>query len=202
MTLIPAAAHAEVVDQISHLLSGSGQSTQQAKVSGNSAAPLGKFSASGRVTESIDTGACPNSIEASSCSTGSCDAVSITGPVNATALGRSDLSACVTITDLSSTTFTSCFNGLGTGTITGKNGKSITFGIGGLFCIADAFPAASPTTVVFTGTDTYAIEGGTGAFSNAVGTGTFSFSDVITNLTGTPIVGSGQMTMVGSFANH
>jgi hypothetical protein len=203
-TLMPAAANADLVDQISHLLSASGPSVQQeAQVSGNAAAPLGKFAASGRVTESIDTGACPNSLESSTCtSSGGCDQITISGPVNATTLGKSTLSACITITALTSSTFSSCFNGLGNGTITANNGKSLTFGIGGLFCIADAIPASSPTSIIFVGNDTYAVEGGTAPFTNAVGTGTLSFTDVITNLTTTPIAGSGQLTMAGSFAKQ
>lgn len=201
--LIPLSVHADAVDEINSLISSSAPTAhEQAKTSASAAnAPLGKFAASGRVTESIDTGACPNSPVASSCSSG-CDQVSITGPVNATALGNSTLNACITITNLASSTFSSCFSGLGQGTIAAKNSKSITFGIGGLFCIADALPPSSPTSIYLVGTDTYAVEGGTAPFTNAVGTGTLSFTDLVTNVSSTPIPGSGQFTMAGTFAKQ
>ena len=196
----PSGGRADLIDEINKLgAGGGGASGAASSLPSLAATPLGKFAASGRITESIATGPCAGSVEASSCSSG-CDAVTITGPVNATSLGNATLSACITITSLTSGSFSSCLNGLGTGTITGGGGNSIKLGIGGLFCLADAFPLPTPTTAIFVGNDTYAVEGGTGSFATAVGTGTVSFSDVVTSLTGSPIPGSGQITLGGSLA--
>jgi len=195
----PAGGHADLIDELHKMGGGGPASTEQAPVPAVSAMPLGKFTATGRITESIATGACAGSLEVSACGT-NCDAVSITGPVSATSLGNSTLTACLTITNLTSSIFSSCLNGFGTGTITAHNGNSITLAIGGLFCIGDAFPLPTPTTVIFVGTDSYSVEGGTGPFTTALGSGTVAFSDVITNLSGVPIIGAGQVTIAGTLA--
>ena len=203
MALTPAAS-ADLISQINGMLSPSNPSRQvQSQNNTNASAPLGKFYASGRVTESLDAGACPGSLEETTCTNnGGCDQITITGPVNATAIGKATLSACITVTDLNSSTFSSCLNGFGTGTISGNGGKSINFGIGGVFCLANATPVSNPTTAYFDGTETYDIEGGSGPFTNAVGAGTLSFSDVITNISGPSFPGTGQLTMSGSFAKQ
>jgi hypothetical protein len=195
----PVGGHADLIDELHQLGGGGAASTEQSPAPEVSGAALGKFTATGRITESIATGACPGSFEASSCSSG-CDAVSITGPVSATSLGNSTLSACLTVNDLTSSVFSSCLNGFGTGTITAGNGNSIKLAIGGVLCIGDAFPVPTPTTAIFVGTDSYSVEGGTGPFATALGSGTVAFSDVITNLSGVPIAGTGQVSIAGTLA--
>ena len=197
----PSGGHADLIDELHKMGGGAAASPEQSPAPAlPSTPPLGKFAATGRITESIAVGACPGSIEASACGGGGCDAVSITGPVSATSLGKSTLTACLTITNLTSSIFASCLNGLGTGTITASNGNSITLAIGGLFCLGDAIPPVTPTTAIFVGTDSYSVEGGTGPFTTAVGTGTVASSDVITNLSGVPITGTGQITIAGTLA--
>jgi hypothetical protein len=199
----PSRGHADLVEELNKMGAAAGAgaaSAQPSPAPAVSATPLGKFTATGRITESIAVGACPGSIEATACGTTSCDALSITGPVSATSLGKSTLTACLTVTNLTASIFASCLNGFGTGTITANNGNSITLAIGGLFCLGDAFPVPTPTTAIFVGSDSYAVEGGTGPFTTAVGSGTVAFSDVVTNLTGVPIAGTGQITIAGTFA--
>jgi hypothetical protein len=195
----PVGGHADLIDQLHQLGGGGAASTEQSPAPEVSGGALGKFTATGRVTESIATGACPGSFAATSCTSG-CSAVSITGPVSATSLGNSTLAACLTVNDLTSADFSSCLNGLGTGTITAGNGNSIKLAIGGVFCIGDAFPLPTPTTAIFVGTDSYSVEGGTGPFATALGSGTVAFSDVITNLSGVPIAGTGQVSIAGTLA--
>jgi hypothetical protein len=201
---VNSAAEAGLLDRIQKLAGPSTSSSSAAAAS--STGPLGKFAASGRVTESLDTGACAGSVAASGslCTTaGNCAQLQFSGPVNATGLGNSTLTACMTFDNTAvSPTFDSCFDGLGTGTITGANGKSITLAMGGLLCDADQFPLPTPTSLMFVLTSTYAIEGGSGAFANAVGSGNVSLSALIVNPTATPIPASGQINITGTLAKQ
>jgi hypothetical protein len=198
-------AEAGLMDQIQKL---AGQSTPSTAASPAVTAtpPLGKFAASGRVTESLDNGACAGSVAASggACTPSTnCVQVQVSGPVNATGLGKSNLSACMTFDNTAvSSTLSACFDGLGTGTITGPGGKSINVAMGGLLCVGDEFPLPTPTNVLFVLTSSYSVEGGGGAFTNAVGSGNMSLSALITNITAPPIAASGQINFTGTLAKQ
>jgi hypothetical protein len=169
---------------------------------------LGTFASSGRITETLQTGACPGSLEDQSgtvCATtpSDCDQLAITGAVTATGLGNSNLlSACITLDNSAlSTNLSVCFNGLGTGTVTADSGKSsLKLDLGGVLCIANGSPLATPTSVDFVFTGTYAVSGGTGVDATAVGTGAASFNDLVTNLTVTPLTGTGELQLTGNSA--
>jgi hypothetical protein len=101
-----------------------------------------------------------------------------------------------------SSTLSACFDGLGTGTITGPGGKSINLAMGGLLCVGDEFPLPTPTNVLFVLTSSYSVEGGGGAFTNAVGSGNMSLSALITNITTPPIAATGQINFTGTLAKQ
>lgn len=142
---------------------------------------------------------------AASCTTlTNCDEVLFSGPVTATSLGaNSTLSACITIDNTAlGVNLMTCFDGLGTGTITSKSGKnSVNVALTGLLCIADETPLPVPTTVVFQVTGAYSVESGTGTFLNAPsGAGSLSLSITDTNFGTTPITGSGPISLTGNIA--
>lgn len=186
---------------IEHLLNPGGQAASSvAPAKAGKSSPPAKFTATGTVNVVLDNGPCANSV-VSSCSSG-CDQFQISGPVQATSLGKSTFSACITIDNSTVATqnnkLNACFNGLGTGTVTAANGSTIKLGIGGLICISDEFPLPTPNTLVFVLNDGYSVEGGSGKFSTANGTGTVAasmFFAVPQNLPGT---GAGQISLVGA----
>lgn len=193
---------AGLMDQIEKL---AGQSTPSASPALTATPPLGKFAASGRVTETLDTGACAGSFAASgtNCTPASnCVQVQISGPVNATGLGKSNLSACITVDNTAvSPNLNECFDGAGIGTITSANGpNSITLAMGGLLCAADEFPLPTPTSALFVLTSTYAVEGGTGSFATGVGSGNVSLSALIATITTPPFAATGQINLTGTLA--
>jgi hypothetical protein len=165
-------------------------------------APVTKFSANGRVTESLDAGGCANNptITSSLCSPSTnCDAVTVTGPVETTGLGKANLNACLII--ILSTSSGACLNGLGIGTLTTGNGSLVNIAFGGDFCLADE--TLSGPTIYFNSNLSYVIEGGTGKFSSETGDGNLTFSDIIVNPPMTPpFSGSGEVTMIGSLSKN
>lgn len=164
-------------------------------------APVTKFSATGRINESLASGPCAGNPIVSSCT--NCDALTISGQVNATALGKSTLNACLTVDNSAFDTNTGglpvCFNGLGTGAITAANGNAVNIGFGGLLCIADENIAA--VTIDLTTNLTYVVEGGVGPFSSAKGSGNLATSFVVVNPSST-LAGTGQVTMNGSLSKN
>jgi hypothetical protein len=198
------AAAAGPIDLMQKLAGQSKSSSTAPEVS--STAPLGKFAASGRMTESLDNGACAGSVAATgtACTPATnCVQVQFSGPVNATGLGKSNLAGCMTFDNTAvSPTLSTCFDGLGTGTITGQGGKSITLAMGGLLCVGDEFPLPTPTNIIFVLASSYSVDGGSGAFANAVGSGNMSLSALITNITMPPIAATGQINFAGTLAKQ
>jgi len=198
-------AAAGLMDQIQKLAGPSTPSPAAAPAI-TATTPLGKFAASGRVTETLDTGACAGSLAASlDCTPATnCVQVQFSGPVNAAGLGKSNLAACITVDNTAvSPNLNVCFDGLGTGTITSANGKnSITLAMGGLLCAADEFPLPTPTSALFVLTSTYAVEGGTGSFATGVGSGNVSLSALIAPITTPPFAATGQINFTGTLAKH
>jgi hypothetical protein len=164
-------------------------------------APVTKFSAIGRVTDSLDAGGCANNptITSSVCSPSTnCDAVTFTGPVTATGLGKSNLNACLII--VLSTNSGACLNGLGLGTVTAANGDVVNIAFGGDFCVADENLSSGPT-IYFNSNLSYVVEGGTGKFSTETGNGNLTFSDIIVNPPiSPPDPGTGEVTMTGTMS--
>jgi hypothetical protein len=178
--------------------------TAQAKAVGGSApislsagtAPLAKFSASGRINETIAAGGCANNPTLTSleCSPSTnCDALTMTGQVTATGLGKSNLDACLIIVLSSSSG--ACLNGLGIGTLTAANGNKINISFGGDFCVADE--NMSTLTIFFNSNLSYAVEGGTGPFATETGNGNLTTSDILVNPGSLPFAGTGQFNMSG-----
>jgi hypothetical protein len=165
-------------------------------------APVTKFSANGRVTESLDVGGCANNatITNSLCSPSTnCDAVTVTEPVTTTGLGKANLDACLII--ILSTSSGACLNGLGIGTLTAANGALVSISFGGDFCLADE--SLSGPTVYFNSNLSYVVEGGTGKFSTETGNGNLTFSDIIVNPPmNPPDPGTGEVTVTGSLSKN
>ena len=158
---------------------------------------LAKFQASGRVTIAFSVGPCASGPE-QSCSSG-CEQLQVTGPVTLSPGGKGNVSACITV-DESNVTNPLCFGDeQGNGTITLQNGDTITFAMGGHFCLADLTPVASPTSEIVMSTGGYAINGGTGKQASAVGTGQYSvpLTATISSTTSTS-----PFTLVGNYAKQ
>jgi hypothetical protein len=155
-----------------------GEATSKSAV----ASKLKSFTASGLTTQTLSTGPCPGTYPAIvRCSSINCDQLTVSGPINATSLGASTFAGCFTINDTPYDPFF-CSAGVGTGTITSKNGKnSITLAFGGSLCEADAFPLPTPTGAYLNINGAYVIESGTGSFSSSVGAGQLSFSFLFTS---------------------
>jgi hypothetical protein len=198
-------ANSSVLDQINNLAG-------QARAAGGSSAdavspltpgpaPLTKFSATGRLTESLANGGCSNNpLVTSICSGGGCDALTLTGTVNATALGKSTLNICFTLLPSSSGVGPACLGqGLGIGTLSAANGSAVNLSFVGNFCINDE--NATPT-LFLTSNLTYLVEGGTGKFATETGTGNMAVSTIFVNPTGSPIPGTGQIAMTGTLSKN
>jgi hypothetical protein len=198
-------AAAGLMEQIQKLSSGAQAESPAAAPAAVATPPLGKLAASGRVTETIDSGGCPNSVIATSCSPATdCAQIQFQGPVTVPALGpgKSNLTACLTVDNTAiSPTFSVCFDGLGKGTITSANGKnSVNFSMGGLLCDSDLPTAISVMLITNT---TYAVQGGSGAFANAVGNGNLSVSALIATIPpAPPFPATGQVNFVGTLAKQ
>lgn len=160
-------------------------------------APVVKLSVAGRVNEVLSTGGCANNPLTASCGS-SCDNITMNGTVSVTGLGKSTLNACYTIEDV--TTAAICFTGLGIGTLTNKGGKSINISFGGPFCLNDENSTAS--TVFYSTTGTYIIEGGAGPFTNETGVGSFNVSDIFTGASSSQVTGIGQISMNGTMSKN
>jgi hypothetical protein len=208
VTNINSVAEAGPIDLVQKL-TGSGSPTATPEAA--AALPLGKFAASGRLTETLDSGACAGSVAASGtdCSPATnCAQLQFSGPVTVSptniGLGKSNLSACMTFDNTPvSSTLSACFDGLGTGTITSTNGKnSVTLAIGGLLCEADAFPLPTPTSIIFVVTSSYSVNGGTGVFAAGVGSGNISLSALVVNPTTPPFPATGQINITGTLAEE
>ncbi|MGC1340146.1 MAG: hypothetical protein WA836_18680 [Candidatus Binataceae bacterium] len=200
LAILPTPAHAGPIDLVRKLTPSA--SAQLATPNAAGAGALKKFTAIGPVNETLDNGVCPNSYAATVCTTPSdCIEVPITGSLTATSLGKSSFSGCLTVNnDSPDTPLADCFSGLGTGTITAKNGNSVVIAFGGNLCIADAFPLPTPTNAIFTLNSSYAVESGTGPYASAAGSGNLSASLIITNVGTPPFAGSGTLNLTGSFA--
>lgn len=200
LTILPTPALAGPIDSV-RKLAPSG-SAELATPDAAGAGALKKFTAVGAVNETLDNGVCPNSYAATICTTPSdCAQIPITGSLTATGLGKSSFSGCLTVNNQSpDTPLADCFSGLGTGTITAKNGSSVLIAFGGDLCVADLFPQPTPTSAIFTINSSYAIESGTGKYLNAAGSGSLSASLIVTNVGTPPFSGSGTLNLTGSFA--
>ena len=158
-------------------------------------APVVKLAAAGRVNEVLSSGGCLNNPLTATCGS-SCDNITLNGTVSVTGLGKSTLNACYTI-ELS--TVGVCYTGLGIGTLTNKGGNSINISFGGPFCVNDE--NVSTSTIFFSTTGTYIIEGGTGPFANETGAGSFNVSDIF-NGGSVPLPGIGQISMNGTMSKN
>ena len=176
-------------------------SPQSSAPNAAAAAAQKKFTAIGPVAETLSIGVCPNTYAATFCTTpNACDEISISGSVTATGMGKSSFSGCLTVNNASSDTpLETCFAGLGTGTLTAKNG-TVVIAFGGHLCLADEFPQPTPTHAVLGFDSTYVVESGTGAYSSAAGSGNLTASFIITSIVLPPIPGSGTLNLAGSFA--
>jgi hypothetical protein len=163
-------------------------------------APVTKFSATGRLTESLTTGACLNNpIAISACSGGGCDALTMTGPVNGTSVGNSTLSACFTL--LPTTSSGACLgNGLGIGTLTAANGSVVNISFAGHLCINDE--NISTVTLFLSSNLTYLVEGGTGKFATETGTGNMAVSTIFVNPMGGVLPGTGEIAITGTLSKN
>jgi hypothetical protein len=197
-------ANSTALDQLNNL-------AEQARATGGSgadvanpftpgSAPLTKFSASGRLNESLASGGCSNDpLITSSCSGGGCSALTMTGTVNATSLGNSTLNICFTL--LPSTSHGICLgNGLGIGTLTAANGALLNLSFSGDLCINDE--NTSTVTLFLSSNLAYLVEGGTGKFATETGTGNMSVSSIFVNPTGSPIPGTGEIAMTGTLSKN
>jgi len=195
--------NSSVLDQINNL-------AEQARAAGGSSAnvailltpgpaPLTKFTATGRLTESLASGACANNpIAISACSSVSCDALTMTGTVNGTSVGKSTLNICFTL--FSSSTGACLGNGLGKGTLTATNGDAVDLSFTGNLCINDE--NLSTVTLFLTSNLTYLVEGGTGKFATETGTGNMAVSSIFVNPTGSPIPGTGEIAITGTLSKN
>jgi hypothetical protein len=163
-------------------------------------APLTKFSATGRLTESLANGGCSNDpVITSSCSSG-CSALTLTGTVNATSLGKSTLNVCFTL--LPSTSSGACLgNGLGIGTLTAANGSAVNLSFAGNLCINDETTSA-PVTLFLSSNLAYLVEGGTGKFATETGAGNMAVSSIFVNPSGSPIPGTGEIAITGTLSTN
>jgi hypothetical protein len=195
--------NSSVVDQVNNLAAQTkavGSSTAavaQPLIPG--AAPLTKFSGSGRLTESLANGGCLNNPITATCTT--CSALTLTGTVNATGLGNSTLNICYTL-DSSSSLGLCLANGLGIGTLTAANGSGLNLTFSGSLCVNDENPATPPVTLFLTSNLTYLVEGGTGKFATATGTGNMAVSSIFVNPTGSPISGTGEIAITGNLSKN
>lgn len=197
-------AHAGLLEQVQRMAGNSEPSNVSATTAAKGPA-LGQFTASGTLSTTIQSGTCPNSVVATSCpSSTTCDEVQFSGPVTATSLGgNSTLSACMTVDNTAiGVNLLTCFDGLGTGTVTSKNGKnSVTLAFSGLLCVADESPLPTPTSAVFQVSGAYSVESGTGSFANAPsGAGSLSLSISVANIASQPFIGTGQVSLAGNIA--
>ena len=128
------------------------------------------FSAFGPLTETLAGGACIGSLAATTthCQSSStaCAQLQFSGPVTAAPFTSPNISGCLTFDNTPyDPNLNNCFTGLGTATITGRNGKSsVTFAIGGSICTADAFPLPTPSNEILNVIATYAVEKRHGLF--------------------------------------
>lgn len=198
LALVAAPVHAGPIEIIQNLAPSA---SPQSAAPNAAAAAQKKFTAIGPVAETLSIGVCPNTFAATVCATpNACDEISISGSVTATGLGKSTFSGCLTVNNASpDTPLESCFAGLGTGTLTAKNG-TVVIAFGGHLCVADEFPQPTPTHAVLGFDSTYVVESGTGSYANAAGSGNLTSSLIITNVTTPPFAGSGTLNLAGSFA--
>jgi len=199
LAIFAAPVHAGPIEIIQNLAPSA--SPQSAAPNAAAAAAQKKFTAIGPVAETLAIGVCPNTYAATFCSApNACDEISISGSVTATGLGKSSFSGCLTVNNASSDTpLETCFAGLGTGTLTAKNG-TVVIAFGGHLCVADAFPSPTPTHAIFSFDSAYVVESGTGSYATAAGSGNLTSSLIITNVTTPPVAGSGTLNLTGSFA--
>ena len=191
-----------VVDQINNLAAeakpAGGSTANVASPLTSGPAPLTKFSATGRLTESLATGGCLNNPLTATCTT--CSALTLTGTVNATGVGKSNLDVCFTL--VSSSSLGICLgNGLGIGTLTAANGSAVNLSFAGSLCINDETPS-TPMTLFLTSNLTYLVEGGTGKFATETGTGNMAVSSIFVNPTGNPIPGTGEIAINGTLSKN
>ena len=191
-----------VVDQINNLAAEAkpaGASTANvASPLTSGPAPLTKFSATGRLTESLANGGCLNNPLTATCTT--CSALTLTGTVNATGLGKSNLDICFTL-DSSSSLGICLDNGLGIGTLTAANGSALNLSFAGNFCLNDETTSA-PVTLFVSSNLAYIVEGGTGKFLTETGTGNMVVSSIFVNPTGSPIPGTGEIAITGTLSKN
>lgn len=163
-------------------------------------APVTKFSANGRLTESLASGGCANNpLVTSLCSSsGSCANLTMTGQLVAAGLAKPTLDACFTI--ITATSSGACYNGLGIGTLTLANGKVVNIAFGGDFCAADENSATS--TVYYSSNLTYVIEGGTGPYATETGVGNIAASNIFVLGGGTPAPGIGEIAINGNLSKN
>lgn len=194
-----------VLDQVNNLAAqartagGSSASTDIAKPLTPGPAPLTKFTATGRLTESLTSGACTNNpIAVSACSSASCDALTLTGTVDGNSVGKSALNVCFTLFSASSGV---CLgNGLGIGTLTAANGDAVNLSFAGNFCVNDE--NVSTVTLFLSLNLNYIVEGGTGKFATETGTGTMFTSNIFVNPSGSTISGTGELAMTGTLSKN
>ena len=152
---------------------------------------LSKFSAIGRLTYTVFLNAsCPGI----TCSSGSCNAISFTGPATASPIGKATLSGCVNFDIESMQVFDngsggSCDFNSGNGTLTLSSGSTVTFSLSGTDC---QVPGGAALVEI---NDSHVVTGGAKTLSAAEGQGAFSASlNLVSNL--------GAATMNGSYASH
>ena len=163
------------------------------------ATPLAKFSAVGRVTFATVNLPCGRLPLCNSCTF-----VILSGPVQTTGapgLGKSALSACLSLDNNTMASNGSgggsCENTSGSGTITGANGNAINIILGGQACAVQS-PIPSTKNPFVTLNTAYAVTGGTGKLSNAIGQGNFTNS--VTVIPGG--FTNSAVTLTGSLAAH
>jgi len=201
--LMDLSPNSTVTDQINNLAaqarSAGGSSAAVANPLTPGSAPLTKFSATGRLTETLATGGCLNSPISATCTT--CSSLTLTGTVNASGLGNSTLNICYTLDAMSSLGI--CLaNGLGIGTLTAKNGDAVKLTFAGSLCIADENPPTTPITLFLATNLAYTVEGGTGKFLTETGAGNMSVSSIFVNPTGSPISGTGEIAITGTLSKN
>jgi len=188
------------LDQISNFAA-------QARAAGGSApstaslatAPLAKFSANGRINETIGAGGCLNNPLTATCTSSNCDFLTMSGQVNATGIGKSNLDACFTL--ILSSFSGLCYNGLGIGSLTAANGNKVNIAFGGNFCLADE--TLSTITLFYNSNWSYVVEGGTGPFATETGNGNITASTIIVNPPSSlPYSATGQFTMTGGLSKN
>jgi hypothetical protein len=197
-------AGSTVLDQVNDLAakarSAGGSSGNVANPLIPGPAPLTKFSATGRLTETLDNGPCLNNpIAVSTCSGGGCSQLSLSGTLNGTGVGKSTLDICFTL--LPSTSGGACLgNGLGIGTLTAASGSALNLSFAGNLCINDE---DIPTVTLFLSSNlNFMVEGGSGKFASETGTGNMSISTILVNPTSTPYSGTGEIVMTGTVSKN